>query len=161
MSKVDLNKWARVSEIAAAIAVVISLAYIAIELDQSNRATQTTSWQAVDEMLAGLDTAEATELGVFIQRAEMNPDEVSADEYWRFSRMAQARLGIIEFAYLSMKTGTLGEYHWDAMAGYLRHTMCKPGYRRVWAEIGASVYHPDFQELISEIFTGCGARTGR
>lgn len=87
MSKVDLNKWARVSEIAAAIAVVMSLAYIAIELDQSNRATQTTSWQAVDEMLAGLDTAEATELGIFIQRAEMNPDEVSADEYWRFSRI--------------------------------------------------------------------------
>lgn len=111
-------------------------------------------------MLVGIDTAEATVLGSFIAKAEANPDEVSAEEYWRFGRMAQARLGIIEFAYLSINTGTLGEYHWGALSGYLNLTMCKPGYRRVWAEIGESVYHPDFQELVAGILARCDAQRG-
>ncbi len=161
MSRIDLEKWARVSEIGTAIVVVISLVYIAIELDQGNRATQTNSWQAVNEMLVSLDTAEATELGSFIQTAETNPEEVSSEEYWRFSRMVQARLGIIEFAFLSTKTGTLGEYHWGAMSGYLENTICKPGYRRVWSEIGSSVYHQDFQNLVSGILSQCDLKVGR
>ena len=69
MPRIDLEKWARVSEIGTAIVVVISLVYIAIELDQGNRATQTNSWQAVNEMLVALDTAEATDVK---QRAKLS-----------------------------------------------------------------------------------------
>lgn len=155
MTKFDLDKWARIGEVATAVVVVVSLVYIAIQLDQSNRATHAASWEAVNEMLINLDVAEATELGIMIKNAEYDPNKVSPEEYWQFSRMAQARLGIIEYAFLGIETGTLSRYHWGALSGYLGHTICKPGYRRFWAELGKAVYHVDFQQHVDGIISKC------
>lgn len=155
MSKINLVVWARIAEIGTAIVVVVSLIYIAIELDQNTRATHTASWEAVLDLMVTLDQTEATELGRFIERAELDPDTVTDEEYWKFSRMAQARLGVMEYAFLGIETETLSEYHWGAVSGYLGMTICKPGYRKVWAEIGEAVYHPDFYAYVEQVILNC------
>lgn len=155
MRKPNLDVWARVAEIGTAFVVVVSLVYIAFELDQNTRAIHTASWEAVNEMLVTLDINEATELGPFIERAELSPNDVEPGEYWRFARLAQARLGVIEYAYLGIETGTLSTYHWGALSGYLEFTMCKKGYQKVWSEIGKLVYHIDFQTHVNSIIGRC------
>jgi len=155
MRKPNLDAWARVAEIGTAIVVVVSIVYIAFELDQNTRATHSASWEAVNEMLMSLDVAEATELGPFIERAELAPSNVEPEEYWRFARIAQARLGVIEYAFLGVETGTLSTYHWGAISGFLEFTMCKKGYQQVWGEIGKQIYHVDFQEHVNAIISRC------
>ena len=38
---------------------------------------------------------------------------LSPEEWWRLSRIAQARLGQHEYAFLALNDGTLGHYHED------------------------------------------------
>ena len=153
--KANLESWARIAEIGTAIVVVVSLIYIAIELDQNTRATHTASWEAVIDLMATLDVTEATELGRFIEEAEKDPASVTEEEYWKFSRMAQARLGVMEYAFLGVRTETLSEYHWGAISGFLELTICKPGYLMLWSDIGEQMYHPDFVKYVREIISDC------
>ena len=152
--KFDLDAWARISEIATAIIVVVSLIYIAIELDRNTRATYTSSWDSVTSKLISLDIAEATELGSFIETAELDPTQVSHDEYFRFSRIAVSRLAVIENAYLGIRNETLGDYHWAAISEFLKFQICKPGYRKVWEDT-AQIWHPDYLSYVNEVKLAC------
>ena len=152
--KINLDIWARIAEIGTAIMVVISLIYIALELDRNTRATYTSSWEAITANLISLDVAEVTELGSFVEVAELDPSQVSKEEYFKFSRIAQARLAVIEYAYLGMKNETLNDYYWGALEGFLYHQICKPGYRKFWDD-NVNIYHQDFVEYVNEMKGTC------
>lgn len=153
--KPNLEIVARIAEIAAAVVVVVSLIFIAVELDRNTRATHAASWEAVLDLMVSLDQAEATDLGIFIELAEQNPGAVSDEEYWRFSRIAQARLGVMEYAFLGIQNETLSYFHWDAVSGYLEFNICKPGYRKFWDENGQQIYHPEFVAYVDEVIGSC------
>ena len=152
--KNDLDVWARISEIVTAVIVVVSLIYIAIELDRNTRATYTSSWETVTANLISLDIAEATQLGGFIETVENDPDQVTADEYFRFSRIAQSRLAVIEYAFLGTSNQTLNDFYWGALEGYLKHIICKPGYQKYWDENG-DIWHPNFFGYVDALTSSC------
>jgi hypothetical protein len=146
--KISLDTWARISEIGTAIIVVVSLIYIAVELDRNTRATYTTSWEAVNENLISIDIAEATEMSSFIEAAENDSKGISEEELFQFSRMAMARLAVIEYAYLGIRNETLNDYYWGAMSGFLNHLICKPGYRKFW-DNNEKIFHPDYVHYVN------------
>ena len=152
--KFDLDKIARIAEIGTAVVVVVSLVYIAIELDQNTRATHSASWEAVIDQMISLDTTEAVDLGIFVESAERDPAQVTEEEFWKFSRIARARLGVLEYAFLSIRNETLSDFHWGAVSGFLEHIMCMPGYQRFWIE-NEQIYHPEFVSYVSEVVQKC------
>jgi hypothetical protein len=113
MTKLSLSNWANLSEIAASAVLVLSLVYVGLELDRNTKATQSASWQGIIDKMNDLDAIEAStpELSFIVMRAEASVSELTPEQWWRFSRFAQARLGQLEFAYLALNDGTLGEYH--------------------------------------------------
>ena len=153
--KLNLDVVAKVAEIGTAIVVVVSLVIIALELDRNTRATHSASWEAVLDLMVSLDQTEATELGMFIDRAEEDPASVSEEEYWRFSRIVQARLGVMEYAFLGIQNDTLSQFHWGAVSGYLEFNVCKPGYRKYWTEHGEQIYHPEFVAYVEQVLRSC------
>jgi hypothetical protein len=158
MSKLSLSNWASIAEIATSIVVVVSLVVIGVELRQNTSALHNNSWQAVNDKLIDLDIAETASPGLstLIKIGESTPEELNGDEWWRFSRIAMARLGQIEYAFLAVNSGALGDYHWSAVEGYLGNTICRPGYRRFWAEFGDVAYHPDFTSYVGdEVLPAC------
>jgi hypothetical protein len=162
MARLSLQSWASIAEIAAAIVVVLSILYVGSELEQNARATRSESWIGINELLVQLDLTEATdpELSRFVLTAESTPEQVSPAEFWKFSRLAQARLGVFELSFLSLKNETLGDYNWKGVESYIAATVCKPGYRRFWADVndGQDVYHPDFVSYINGVIGACQPR---
>ena len=158
MRKLTLSEWANIAEILGSAVVVLSLIFIGLELRQNTNALYTNSWQQVIDKMIDLDISEATDqaLGKVMIEGEANPDALSDEERWRFYRVAQARLGQLEFAYLAKINGTLDEFHWGAMEGYLRHMLCLPGYVQFWENMGSTVYHYEFYAYVEgDILDSC------
>ena len=158
MRKLALSEWANIAEILGSVVVVLSLIFIGLELRQNTNALYTNSWQQVIDKMIDLDLSEATDgsLASVMIRGEPDPAALSDIDRWRFYRVAQARLGQLEFAYLAKINGTLDEFHWGAMEGYLRHILCLPGYVRFWEDMGATVYHPEFYSYVeTDILESC------
>lgn len=158
MTKLNLSNWANISEIAASIVLVLSLAYVGLEIDRNTKATQSASWQGIIDKMNDLDAIEASdpELSSVIIRAEASKNGMTPEEWWRFSRFAQARLGQLEFAFLALNDGTLGEYHWGAVEGYIQYMVCLPGYKAFWLEKGEAIYHEDFANHVRQVLSACG-----
>jgi hypothetical protein len=158
MRKLSLSEWASIAEILGSVVVVLSLIFIGMELRQNTNAMYTNSWQQVIDKMIDLDMAEASDesLGRIMIRGEPKPEALSDEDRWRFYRVAQARLGQLEFAYLAKINGTLDEFHWGAMEGYLMHMLCLPGYVEFWENMGSTVYHPEFYGYVEDdILTSC------
>ena len=151
---------ANIAEIFASIVLVLTLVYVGLELDRNTKATQSGSWQGIINKMNDLDTSEAAdpEFSSVIMRGENTPQELSDAELFRFYSMAQARLGQLEFAYLALNEGTIGEYHWGAVKGYIQQMICMPGYRAFWDEYGEAVYHEDFVAHIQSVVPNCESK---
>ena len=158
MKKFALSEWANIAEIFASLVLVVTLIYVGLEVERNTKATQSASWQGIIDKMNDLDAIEASdpEFSQVIMNSEMSPENMTEHQMWRFSRMAQARLGQLEFAYLALNEGTIGDYHWGAVEGYIQHMICLPGYRAFWVANGETIYHPDFVELVSNMLPHCG-----
>lgn len=161
MPGLNLSEWANIAEITASIVLVLSLVYVGLELDRNTKAVHSGSWQDVVDNLIELDMAEAAseEVSDLVFRGESSPANLTEEEWWRFSKFADSRLGQIEHAYLAKSSNTLGESFWVALQGYVEHTVCKTGYRQYWTERGERGYHPEFYAYVSDIISGCSGKS--
>jgi hypothetical protein len=157
MSKLTLSEWANIAEISAAVVVVLSLIYVGLELDRNTKAVHSETWQAVVDKLIDLDIAEASspELSRLLILGDSSPDDLTAEQWWRYSKFAESRLGEMEFAYLARTNDTLGESYWVALEGYLGHMVCKAGYQRFWDENGKVSFHADFYNYVADAASNC------
>ena len=143
-------------EFVGAIAVVVTLVYLTIQLRQNTESSQNASWQAIIRQLSNLDVLEATdsELSSFFETAEESPESLTGDQYRKFVKIAQPRFGALEYAYLANKNGTIDGFFWDGLHPYTKYLISKSGYQRFWTEQKHNMYHPDFiayvDSLVSE-----------
>ena len=143
-------------EFVGAIAVVVTLVYLTIQLRQNTKSSQNASWQAIIRQLSDLDVLEATdsELSSFFETAEESPESLTGDQYRKFVKIAQPRFGALEYAYLANKNGTIDGFFWDGLHPYTKYLISKSGYQRFWTEQKHNMYHPDFiayvDSLVSE-----------
>jgi hypothetical protein len=146
-----------IGEIVGAIAVLATLLYLASQIRQNALSTQNATWRSVTEMLSRSDITEATDpvVSSFIRTAEDAPDSLGEEEWWKFSKLALARVGVLEYAFLSSQRGLLDTYYWVAMRPYLRSTLTKAGYQKFWSENKHQIFHPSFiahvDALIGEV----------
>lgn len=161
MKKLTLTNIAHIAEVIAAVVIVISIIYVGKELKQNTQAMHDSSWQATLDKLVDLDVTEATslELSQIIIRGETRPESMTDEEWFRFSRFAQARIGILEYGYLSNRTDALGDYHWESIVGYLQQLICLPGYQLFWSQHGEIIYHPDFVYYVDGLIANCENET--
>ncbi len=160
MNRLTLAQWANIAEIAASAILVLGLVYVGLGLDRNTKAIHSETWQAVVDKLIDLDVAEAStpELSRILILGESSPQELTAEEWWRYSKFAEARLGEMEFAYLARTNDTLGESYWVALEGYLEHIVCKPGYQLFWAQNGGVSYDVDFFTYVADVIANCDSK---
>ena len=136
MAKLKLDDWAHLSEIAASTVVVVSLIYVALEINQNTTELQNASHLAVNQLLAESDMAAALdeEFHHILSTAITTPSGVSEEEFSRFATFITPRIGIWEYMYLAKKDNAVGNTTWIAFSPYFRSLICTDGYRRVWRE---------------------------
>jgi hypothetical protein len=155
--KLSLSELANVAEIAGAIVIVASLAYIGIEMNQNTKALQLESYQAMMDNLIQLDIAIATDedLSRIVATAESEPSVLAEDEWVRFQTMAYPRIGLWEFLFLATQEDALSDVQWQAFQPYYADIACRPGYRRFW-ELQRHGFSPGFQDYMeAEIHPNC------
>ena len=126
-----LSEWANIGEIVSAVAIIGSLIYIAVQIDQNTGAIQASTQQ--DVLSYGREQAELliTQPGLaqFVIEAEQDAKNLTDEEKLRFYEFTSWRFATWEIAHAAYVDGIMSEEMWLAWDGYYRLIIeGKPGY---------------------------------
>ena len=140
---------AAIAEIVAAVAVIASLIYLAIQIRQNNELLRSGSRQA-------LVTNDVTSLAANFQNADVFAkyvagSEMSAEDQLRLSFMFSLDLRNREFEYFQYTNGLLDEETWLAYRHVILINHSTDLGRTWWDEIGRGIVDPEFAKLVDEL----------
>ena len=138
-----------ISEIIGAIAVVVTLIYLAVQVRQSTKSIQSSTlqantgvWTSLFSSLADKDVAAAYAVGM------SGAPDIKPIQYTQFFLMCRAMFVAFENQFYQYRQGTLDE---ETYLGYARaistQLMSMPGFRVWWAQ-SRDVFSPSFVEHI-------------
>ncbi len=156
MAHRTLQEWAQIAEIAAAIAVVGSLAYVAYELRENTRALEATSRQN----LAGQDLAyisSALDSSVVARAHAKNQagEELSYLEMSQLAERQHLNFRIFENAYYQFSIGALEESEWERYERIIRIVICNNHPANEMWRAYKSGFTPEFQDVVDETLAEC------
>ena len=104
-----LKRWSLISEIVAAIAVVLSILYLTVEVQRNTSAIRTQTFQGLLEMSNQSNSEFATdaEFADLIMRGDRNFDELTEIEQSRYESYTLNAFNIWEHAFYSHLNGTM------------------------------------------------------
>ena len=151
--KERIEMAALVAEIVGAIAVVISVIYLATQIAESNKELKSqTHFNALTLGQRPLEIEVGNgELESIINRGYADPRQLTEDEWYRFTQYQVIAINAWEYYYYEKNKGTLPLYLWaGANAYYENHIKTKPGLRRFWRENG-HIYDEPFHSFVDNM----------
>ncbi len=125
-----------IAEIVGAIAVVVSLGYVAVQIRQNTKATryQTTQNLIAANSDANYMFANNGELAAIAMKGSYEPDAMSDEERFRFSTWFFAYYNHFDFAYHQHLNGQLDEAMWEKLAYEMPlYVSSLPGVKEWWS----------------------------
>ena len=152
ISKTGLEYVATVAEILAAVGVMISVVYLALQIDSGNKELRAQTYSATlervhrpSEMLI-----ESQELSDIVRVGTQNPDAITEEQWPRFVRWQAIRFDSFEFAYYANRNDAITPELWQGMTSSFASNIAKePGTRRAWQEIRHGFVNP-FQGFVDD-----------
>ena len=131
LQRLKLAEMASIAEIVSAIAIIVSLIYVAVQIDQNTLAIKHSTNQ--ERLNFGRDQAEllitVPGLAELVLRAAQNVDDLNEVDRLKFYEWATWFFGVWEQTYQSNLDGLMDEEWWVAWDGYfLLFLEGKPGY---------------------------------
>lgn len=133
MQEIRLNTWVSAAEIVSAIAVVISLLYVGLQVNQNTAAVQTTAYKEItatygELQLAIIENEQFAEILVKAEdQASLTPTEMYRLEIWIWFHM-----GSWEQTYLANEQEVLDSDVWLAWDRYYKWWITKPFFLAVY-----------------------------
>jgi hypothetical protein len=147
----SLEEWAAIAEIVGAIAVVITLVYLATQIRQNSNATRSSN--ATTVLINTQDLAKAPmmdrELADIILRAISNEEELLPAERFAAYAWFYQLLRTGELAHQSYLHGELDPEYWEASMSFYRSYYQTPGFQSYWAE-RRGAFTPGFRNAVEE-----------
>ena len=148
-----LSEWAHVAEITSAIAVVVSLIYIGLEVNQNTAAVKANTHQSLVDYGWGQTEILLTNetLADLVKKGESNPEALTARERSQFYEYTSWRLATWESVFMNHEHGLVDGEVWRGWDGYYRLlTLNKPGYVEFWRD-NRSAYYAPFMAYIDSL----------
>ena len=148
--KLKLKQWSQIGEVIGAVAIVVSLIYVASELRQNTEATQAATFQQMVQLSSTrlITMASDADMADILRRGIQDLDTLTDQERFRFFLVNRAQWRAMEAAYFQRQHGVLGDPEWNSykslMCGELRAVM---GRQASW-DVHRSVLSPDFVSFI-------------
>jgi len=141
---------AAIAETVGAVAVVVTIAYLAVQIRQNTKAVRSAAAQQLLEGIAELNQflgsdPEVTDLW---WRGTADPQSLSEQEWRRFIHVASPMIRRMELMFLNRRRGFVEAEIWEAMANNMEHWFSTPGMQRWFSEFGTAV-HAEFREYVS------------
>jgi hypothetical protein len=144
----SIQDWSSIAEIVGAIAVVVSLLYLAIQMRSQNRearlSTINSSLAEWNSLLALV--ADSSELASIWNRGLKN-EELSEDEEVRFRAFANSYLRVVEGLYLQHLEGRLDDRIWHGISKGTTDMLAATGLHRFWSH-RQDWYSSEFREFV-------------
>lgn len=139
-----------IAELAGAIGVIASLAYVATQIRHNTRASAVESKLVTTGMLTGFVDMLITdpELNDLFLRGRTSTESLSKAEYQRFSNMVMKTFWFCSAAHFQMRTGTLTEEDWFEIKAILDYWIAGAGVREWWRRYGAQRYGKTYAEFV-------------
>ena len=157
-----LQDLGNLGELVSAIAVVISLGYLAVQIRHNTKTVRTSTYQAV------LDSSRSdTELILAHPHLERiyrvgrrDPNELMDEERPLFRMLLGQLLVNHEIMFLHYQQGVIDEDFWRGRQLGLRAFLSQPGVRQYWKgpSLARQYYGTEFQELVESILDEDTAR---
>ena len=131
----DLETLANVGEFVSAVAVVISLIYLAFQVRQNTASLRTENYARALERVANMQARLSSDAAftTIVARGAADPARLTATERMQFSWTFYEMFGAFEFMFHQSESNALAAEVWQRWADTLSWWMSLPGVRAWWA----------------------------
>lgn len=144
---------ASLAEIIAAVGVMISVIYLAIQVNQGNREAQLQNYNDTLTLINAPinQILEQPEFADIVRIGGTNPDDLSEIEWFRFGYYYMIQYGTWEFVYHAHRNDVVVPQLWFGMdASWRQLIAAEPGVRKAWREWRHAFSQP-FQGYVDSI----------
>ncbi len=148
MRKLNLSRWAAISEIVATVAVVVSLLLVAYNIKRNTDEMETANSNflyQLDEQITGDLSRDERLATIFVKIAQK--ETLSDIEKFQYVYVWQRYLSVWEIAWTQYKSGSLSFVDWRDWDQYLSEFFTDGLPEEWWKEIRSS-YKPEFAEHV-------------
>jgi hypothetical protein len=152
--KLKLSEMARVAEIIGALAVVISLAYVGVQVNDSASAVRSAAANDANVAMQSwyLQIGSDQQTSNLWWRAITSEEALSDEEEFQFLMMTHAAFLAFQNSYLLAEEGTIDPELREALTSAILGVKDLPGMIRYWRQ-RKSYLHVDFAAYVDELFT--------
>jgi len=145
----SLSDLGNIGEFVSALAVVISLLYLAIQIRQNTRSLRASAHQSITSHIAELNRTivEHGEVAAILEAGLTNPVGLSPADRRRFNAYNSARFRHYDNLYYQYRVGTLERSQWNGFDALLRTHLRQPGIVRWWEE-SSGFYSDEFVSYV-------------
>ena len=154
MMRASLHVWARVAEIAGAIAVIVSVIYLALQISANNKLLRSQAhYNALTLAQRPLELmVENESLAGVVTHCDTDPDDVPTAIWERCLNYYFMQLNSWEYMYYQNRDDSIPRQLWVGADSYFKSLVqSKPGYRRVWREVETAFDEP-FRSYVTDEF---------
>jgi hypothetical protein len=147
----SLNDLANIGQVIGAIAVVVSLIYVALQIRQNTNAVRSATAQTVHEHFAKWYhlVAADDELAKIVANGLRDYESLSEHERVRFVATFMAFLSYTQNAFLKWREGLLASPLWLGWELVIMNLVCAPGGKAFWKD-RAYMFGDEFRRYIDD-----------
>jgi hypothetical protein len=145
----SLEDLGNVGEFVAAIAVVVSLLYLAVQIRQNTRAVRSSVFSELQSEIRQNSFALASneDLARIWRQANEDFESLTADERIRFFSHAMSQFSMYENVYFQHRNSMIEDEISEGWCSGMRFFLSRPAFKAYWANMSL-VYSRSFQSFI-------------
>lgn len=130
----NLESLANLGEIIGAVAVVVSLIYLAVQVRQNTRAQQTENLSRVLDRVSAMQAAlsQDSDMSVLFSKGVSDPSKLTPQERIRFTWALYEFFGTFEFLFFASKDNSVPEEIWQRWSSAAAWWLTFPGVQTWW-----------------------------
>jgi hypothetical protein len=148
----SLQDLANLGEVIGAIAVIVSLIYLAVQIRENTRAMRRAATQDIHRSLNDQTRClvESPDLAALYFRASQRPEELTGEERFRFQFLLTYVLSNFELAIEYYREGLLSDDMIEGFVQGLRPLFENPLVVEWWEAEGQGTFSPELRDLLSK-----------
>lgn len=141
-----------IGEIVGAIAVVITLIYLSVQLKQNTSSLKANSYQGWMSANIQINSAISNpEQSKIIAAGNLNPKDLTTDTFISYAMVHMSMMQMAQSIDYLYRSGNLDRGLWEAEMNRAAGILAAPGVRQWWDEGGKTQLAPEFVEQIESI----------
>lgn len=130
----DLEALANLGEIVGAVAVVVSLIYLAVQVRQNTQAQQTENFSRALDRVAAIQAAlsQHSETAVIFAKGVADPSKLTPKERIQFTWSMYELFGAFEFMFLLSKKNSIPDDVWQRWSSAVAYWLSYAGVQTWW-----------------------------